>query len=89
MDTRYVMLGDVGIAINSTNLPTVNQVMALAGVRLTGEYVTLTLGTRVAQEDKSLVEFECRRGPDHARLSRHCCAWVSDACWTDARNAAQ
>jgi hypothetical protein len=63
MNVRFVILGDVGIAINSANLPTVNQLMALAGVRFVGEYVTLTLGTRVAQEDHSLVEFECRLGP--------------------------
>jgi hypothetical protein len=62
-NVRFVILGDVGIAINSSNLPTVNQLMAMAGVRLVGEYVTLTLGTRVAREDQSLVEFECRLGP--------------------------
>ena len=60
---RFVILGDVGVAINSANLSTVNQLMALAGVRLVGEYVTLTLGTRVAQENQSLVGFECRPDP--------------------------
>lgn len=63
MNVRYVILGDIGVAINSTNIPAVNQLLALAGVRHAGEYVTPTLGTRVAQEDKSLVEFECRLGP--------------------------
>jgi hypothetical protein len=63
MDTRYVILGDIGVPINSTNILAVNQLMALAGVRHVGEYITPTLGTRVAQEDQSLVEFECRLGP--------------------------
>lgn len=63
MNVRYVILGDVGIAVNSNNLDAVNQLLALAGVRHDGEYVTPTLGTRVTQEDKSLVEFECRLGP--------------------------
>ena len=63
MNVRYVILGDVGIAINSANILAVNQLLAVAGVRHTGEYVAPTLGTRVAQEDRSLVEFECRLGP--------------------------
>ena len=63
MNVRYVILGDIGVAINSTNILAVNQLLALAGVRHVGEYVTPTLGTRVAQEDQSLVEFECRLGP--------------------------
>jgi hypothetical protein len=63
MNVRYVILGDVGIAINSANILAVNKLLALAGVRHTGEYVAPTLGTRVAQEDQSLVEFECRLGP--------------------------
>jgi hypothetical protein len=67
-NVRFVILGDVGITITSANLSAVNQLMALAGVRLVGEYVTLTLGTRVAEEDHSLLEFECRLGdvlPDY------------------------
>ena len=60
---RYVILGDVGIAISSTNIRQVNQLLAMAGVRHTGEYVAPTLGTRVVEEDKSLVEFECRLDP--------------------------
>jgi hypothetical protein len=63
MDVHYVILGDIGVAINSTNIGAVNQLLAGAGVRHIGEYITPTLGTRVAQEDRSLVEFECRLGP--------------------------
>jgi hypothetical protein len=73
-NVRFVILGDVGITINSTNLPTVNQLMALAGVRHVGEYVTPTLGTHVAQEDQSLVGFECRLGPvlpDYPVITAH------------------
>ncbi len=63
LNVRYVILGDVGIALNSRNMPAVNQLFALVGVRHTGEYVTPTLGTRVAQEDPNLIEFECHLGP--------------------------
>ena len=74
MNVRYVILGDIGVAINSTNILAVNQLLALAGVRHVGEYVTPTLGTRVAQEDQSLVEFECRLGPvlpDYPVITAH------------------
>jgi hypothetical protein len=74
MNVRYIILGDIGVAIDSNNLSAVNQVLALAGVRAVGEYVTLTLGTRVAQEDRSLVEFECRLGPvlpDYPIITAH------------------
>ncbi len=60
---RFVILGDVGIAIDSANLSSVNQLLASAGVRHTGEYVSPTLGVRVTQRDPSLIEFECRLGP--------------------------
>jgi hypothetical protein len=63
MNVRYVILGDVGIAINSNTINAVNSILALAGVRHTGEYVGPTLGTHVAQEDGTLVGFECRLGP--------------------------
>ena len=63
MNVRYAILGDVGITINSTNILAVNRLLALAGVRHTGEYVAPTLGTRVAQSDRSLVEFECALDP--------------------------
>ncbi len=63
LNVRYVILGDVGIALNSATIPAVNRLLALAGVRHTGEYVSPTLGTRIAQEDPNLVGFECRLGP--------------------------
>jgi hypothetical protein len=63
LNVRYVILGDVGIAIDANTIRTVNQLLALAGVRHTGEYIAPTLGTRVAEEDPNLVEFECRLGP--------------------------
>ncbi|MBV9532602.1 MAG: hypothetical protein JO283_16455 [Bradyrhizobium sp.] len=62
-NVRYVILGDVGVAINSANILVVNQLLDQAGVRHTGEYVAPTFGTYVAQEEESLVEFECRLGP--------------------------
>ena len=43
MNVRYVILGDVGVAINPANILAVNQLLALAGVRHAGEYVSPTL----------------------------------------------
>ena len=63
LNVHYVILGDIGVAIDPRTLAVVNQVLALAGVRHTGEYVAPTLGTRVAQKDPGLVDFECRLGP--------------------------
>jgi hypothetical protein len=63
MNVRYVILGDIGVATNSTNIPAVNRLLDLAGVHHTGDYVAPTLGTRVVQKDQSLIEFECRLGP--------------------------
>jgi len=63
MNVRYVILGDVGVAINSDNIPAVNGLLKLAGVYHTGNYVAPTLATRVVQKDQSLIEFECRLGP--------------------------
>ena len=60
---RFVILGDVGIDINPTSLPAVNRLMSLAGVHHTGEFVSPTLGSRVVEEDRDLVEFECRFDP--------------------------
>jgi hypothetical protein len=63
MNVRYVILGDIGVAINSANIPVVNRLLDLAGVHHTGDYVAPTLATRVVQKDQSLIEFECRLGP--------------------------
>ena len=63
MDTRYVILGDIGVTINSANLPLVNRWLEVAGVHHTGDYVAPALGTRVVQKDENLVEFECRLDP--------------------------
>jgi hypothetical protein len=63
MNVRYVILGDVGIAINPTNILAVNQLLALAGVQHSGEYVAPTLGTRVVQKNEGFIEFECRLDP--------------------------
>jgi hypothetical protein len=74
VNVRYVILGDIGVAIDAAHLSAVNQVLALAGVRHVGEYVSPTLGTRVAQVDQSLVEFECRLGPvlpDYPLITAH------------------
>ena len=63
MNVRYVILGDIGVAINSANILAVNRLLDLAGVHHTGDYIAPTLGTRVVQKDQNLVEFECRLGP--------------------------
>ena len=63
MNVRYVILGDIGVAPTSANIPAVNQLLEPAGVHHTGNYVGPTLGTRVVQKDQSLIEFECRLGP--------------------------
>ena len=48
--------------IRSTCLA-VNRILEAAGVRASGEYIVPTLGSRIVQEDPSLVEFECRIDP--------------------------
>jgi hypothetical protein len=63
LNVRYVILGDIGVAINSANIIVVNRLLDLAGVRHTGDFVAPTLATRVVQKDPSLIEFECRLGP--------------------------
>jgi len=63
LNVRYVILGDVGVAIDPTNILAVNRLLNLAGLRHTGDYVAPTLATRVVQKDPSLIEFECRLGP--------------------------
>jgi hypothetical protein len=63
MNVRYVILGDIGVATNSANILVVNRLLESAGVHHTGDYVAPTLGTRIAQQDQSLIEFECRLGP--------------------------
>jgi hypothetical protein len=63
MDVRYVILGDVGVSLHPGNLLAVNRLLALAGLRHTGEYVTPTLATRIVAEDPDLVGFECRLDP--------------------------
>jgi hypothetical protein len=62
-NVRYVILGDIGAAINQVNIPAINRVLEAAGARHTGDYIGPTLGSRVVQEDPSLVEFECRLDP--------------------------
>jgi hypothetical protein len=63
MNVRYVILGDIGVVASPANLPVVNRLLNLAGVRHTGDYVAPTLGTRVVQKDQGLIEFECRLDP--------------------------
>jgi hypothetical protein len=63
MDVSYVILGDVGVSLVPGNLAVVNRVLALAGLRHTGEYVTPTLATRIVEKDPDLVGFECRLDP--------------------------
>jgi hypothetical protein len=63
MNVRYVILGDIGIPTNSTNILAVNRWLELAGVHHTGDHIAPPLGTRVVQKDQNLVEFECRLGP--------------------------
>jgi hypothetical protein len=63
MNVRYVILGDIGVATNSANILAVNRWLELAGVHHTGDHITPPLGTRVAQKDQNLIEFECRLGP--------------------------
>ena len=62
-NVRYVILGDIGVAVDADNIATVNQLLALAGLRHTGGLVAPTPGTRVLQKDPDLVEFECRLDP--------------------------
>lgn len=63
MNLRYVILGDIGIPVDSANMPAVNRLLSVAGVHHTGDYVAPTLGTRVIRKDQSLIEFECGLGP--------------------------
>jgi hypothetical protein len=63
MNLRYVILGDIGIPVDSSNILAVNRLLSVAGVHHTGDYVAPTLGTRVVQKDQSLIEFECGLGP--------------------------
>jgi hypothetical protein len=63
LDVRYVVLGDIGVAVDPANIETVNRMLAPGGVRHTGKYVGPTLGTRVVEQDQNLVGFECRLGP--------------------------
>ena len=63
MNLRYVILGDIGIPVDSSNILAVNRLLSVAGVRHTGDYVAPTLGTRVVRKDQSLIEFECGLGP--------------------------
>jgi hypothetical protein len=63
MNVRYVILGDIGVATNSSNILAVNRWLELAGVHHTGDHIAPPLGTRVVQKDQNLVEFECRLGP--------------------------
>lgn len=60
LEVRYVVLGDVGVAVSAANIQSVNLLLAATGVRHTAEYVAPTLGTRVVRQDQSLVGFECR-----------------------------
>jgi len=60
---RFVLLGDVGIAITSRNLPFINRLFGALGLRHTGEYVMATRGTRVVHKDAELIEFECQLDP--------------------------
>jgi hypothetical protein len=46
LNVRYVMLGDIGVAINSANIIVVNRLLDLAGVRHTGDFVAPTLKPR-------------------------------------------
>jgi hypothetical protein len=63
MNVRYVILGDIGVVASPVNLPAINRILAAAGVRHSGDYIGPTLGSRVVQEDPSLVQFECRLDP--------------------------
>ncbi|HSV25535.1 MAG TPA: hypothetical protein VLJ17_21225 [Xanthobacteraceae bacterium] len=63
MNVHYVILGDVGGAINPDNFTAVNRLLDLSGLRHTGDYVTPTVTTRIVQNDPDLIEFECRLGP--------------------------
>ena len=63
MKMRYVILGDIGVPVTSTNLLAVNQLLGAAGLRHTGDSVTPALGTRVLQKDPGLVDFECHLDP--------------------------
>jgi hypothetical protein len=72
LNGRYVILGDIGVAANPANVPAINRLLDLAGLRHTGDYVAPTLASRVVQEDRNLIEFECRLGavlPDYPVLS--------------------
>ena len=63
MNVRYVILGDIGVAVDRANILLVNRWLDLAGVPHTGDYIAPPLGTRIVQKDQNLVEFECRLGP--------------------------
>ena len=63
MNLRYVILGDIGIPVDSSSILAVNRLLSVAGVHHTGDYVAPTLGTRVIRKDQSLIEFECGLDP--------------------------
>ncbi len=63
MSVRYVILGDVGVAVDLANVTAVNRLLNLAGLRHTADYVGPTLATRVVQKDPHLIGFECRVDP--------------------------
>lgn len=60
---RYVILGDIGVTVDSARLLTVNGLLKLAGVHHTGGSIGPTFETRVIQKDRILVEFECNLDP--------------------------
>jgi hypothetical protein len=65
-NARYVVLGDIGVPITPLNAPIANRWLELSGIRHTGEYIAPTVGTRVIQQDNSLIGFECRLGAPFA-----------------------
>jgi hypothetical protein len=61
---RYIILGDLGAAVGPSSIAAINELLRMAGLRHTGNYITSTALTRVAQRDERLMEFECKLDPD-------------------------
>ncbi|MGJ4930462.1 hypothetical protein ACQR1I_27350 [Bradyrhizobium sp. HKCCYLS2038] len=62
-DIHFIILGDIGVAVGPDNIAVVNRLLALAGLRHTGTFVSPTLGTRIVEKDPELLEFECHLDP--------------------------
>jgi len=55
---KYVVLGHIGADASPRNLPYMNRLLGVLGLRHAGAYVAPTFGTRIISRDRDIVEFE-------------------------------